>query len=545
MVRASRNEIFFACPFFYSRKGGIRMADVDELILHVSANASDAVNNLSRLQTNLRHLARDIGTVASAGRSLDTLFTNLNKIASVDSGGIRRTASAIDRMKEVTKGIDTSSLTNMASELTKISSIDVKANGVAALTSALARLGQVKDFDGESLKTMLQGVSEFANLDNISNGVTNLVSALARLASAGDKTKITATELPRLSSALRELITGLLSSGGIPDQLNAFVKALSALANAGDKVGLTASNMKQLSTAMVEFMASMANAPQVSESTVQFTTALAGLANAGSGAGNAAKALKSIDTSSKKTGVSLQQLGQMADKALSKIRTVFSTAAQKIESLARSIRGKSSEISKIFSVGDGIKSIMGGLIGFRGLTGLVNITKQSVMLGASITEIDHIVESVFEHDMVGYVDNWAKEAISQFGIAEHSAKQYAGTLSAMFQAASVDPHSAGIMGMRLTELAGDLSAFFNIDTETAFNKIRSGMAGMVRPLRDLGIDLTAATLQEYALSQGITKSYQSMTQAEKIMLRYQYLMSATATQQGDFVRTSGRSKRAA
>lgn len=521
------------------------MADVDELILHVSANASDAVNNLSRLQTNLRHLARDIGTVAAAGRSLGTLFTNLNKIADVDSGGIRRTASAISRMREVTKDIDTSSLSNMASELVKISSVDVKANGVVSLTSALARLGQVKDFDGESLRTLFQGVSEFANLDNVSKGVTNLVSALARLASAGDKTKITATELPRLGSALRELITGLLSSGGIPDQLNAFVKALSALANAGDKVGLTAANMKQLSTAMVEFMASMANAPQVSESTVQFTTALAGLANAGSGAGNAAKALKSIDTSSKKTGVSLQQLGQMADKALSKIRTVFSTAAQKIESLARSIRGKSSEISKIFSVGDGIKSIMGGLIGFRGLTGLVNITKQSVMLGASITEIDHIVESVFEHDMVGYVDNWAKEAISQFGIAEHSAKQYAGTLSAMFQAASVDPHSAGIMGMRLTELAGDLSAFFNIDTETAFNKIRSGMAGMVRPLRDLGIDLTAATLQEYALSQGITKSYQSMTQAEKIMLRYQYLMSATATQQGDFVRTSGRSKRAA
>lgn len=99
------------------------MADVDELILHVSANASDAVNNLSRLQTNLRHLAKDIGTVASAGRSLDTLFTNLNKIASVDSGGLRKTASAINRMKEVTKGIDTSSLSNMASELTKILSL--------------------------------------------------------------------------------------------------------------------------------------------------------------------------------------------------------------------------------------------------------------------------------------------------------------------------------------------------------------------------------------------------------------------------------------
>lgn len=84
----------------------------------------------------------------------------------------------------------------------------------------------------------------------------------------------------------------------------------------------------------------------------------------------------------------------------------------------------------------------------------------------------------------------------------------------------------------------DLSAFYNIDTETAFNKIRSGMAGMVRPLRDLGIDLTAATLEEFRLAQGIETSYSQMSQAEKVMLRYQYLMANTKTQQGDFGRTS-------
>lgn len=84
----------------------------------------------------------------------------------------------------------------------------------------------------------------------------------------------------------------------------------------------------------------------------------------------------------------------------------------------------------------------------------------------------------------------------------------------------------------------DLSAFYNIDTETAYNKIKSGMAGMVRPLRDLGIDLTAATLKEYALSQGIEKSYSSMTQAEKMILRYKYLISQTSTQNDDFKNTS-------
>ena len=55
---------------------------------------------------------------------------------------------------------------------------------------------------------------------------------------------------------------------------------------------------------------------------------------------------------------------------------------------------------------------------------------------------------------------------------------------------------------------------------------------------DLGIDLSVATLKEYALAQGIDKSWTSMTQAEKVMLRYRYLMDATKQQQNDFARTS-------
>lgn len=53
-----------------------------------------------------------------------------------------------------------------------------------------------------------------------------------------------------------------------------------------------------------------------------------------------------------------------------------------------------------------------------------------------------------------------------------------------------------------------------------------------------GIDLSAAALEEFRLAQGITTSYSAMTQAEKVMLRYQYLMANTKTQQGDFIRTN-------
>ena len=183
------------------------------------------------------------------------------------------------------------------------------------------------------------------------------------------------------------------------------------------------------------------------------------------------------------------------------------------------------------------KSLLGALIGIRGITGVFNWMKSAVTEGANVAEINHIVESTFKN-LSSYVDVWATDAMDNYGLAANAAKRYAGTLSAMFQASEIGYKDAAKMSTDLVGLAADLSSYFNIDQETAYEKIKSGMAGMVRPLRDLGIDLTAATLKEYALSQGITKSYTSMTQAEKIMLRYQYLMHVTTNQQGDFQKTS-------
>ena len=86
-------------------------------------------------------------------------------------------------------------------------------------------------------------------------------------------------------------------------------------------------------------------------------------------------------------------------------------------------------------------------------------------------------------------------------------------------------------------LAGDMASFYNLDLETAFEKIRSGISGETEPLKQLGINMSVANLEAYALSQGITTAYNEMSQAEQVMLRYNYLMSTTADAQGDFART--------
>lgn len=93
------------------------------------------------------------------------------------------------------------------------------------------------------------------------------------------------------------------------------------------------------------------------------------------------------------------------------------------------------------------------------------------------------------------------------------------------------------MSKGLTQLSYDLASFFNLDTEEAMNKVRSGIAGELEPLRNLGYALDQATLKQVALDHGITKSISSMTQAEKAQLRYITIMEQSKNAVGDMART--------
>lgn len=430
-------------------------------------------------------------------------------------------------------------LKDASESIVRIGNVDPKSAGFKPFVNSLKGLAEVdlSKVNPEIIGQIVESVSKMSAMGDVKGVVARLVSAIAQLASAGIKAKNAANALPTLGDNLKTLIGDIGSAGGIPSEIIAFSSAIAHLANAGKKTETTANTLASLGTALKEFMGSMQDAPIVSENVIRMTEALGTLASSGGKAGTAAQSIgKSIDK--------MSSGGQKAYTRLTAIVSIIRDLGNVFLKVGGYVKQGASKIvdslKKIKNAGRGldgaaasIRNMIGAMIGFRGIAGLGNLIKETIQLGAAMTEIDHIVESVFG-DMAGYVDNWAKSAITQFGIAEHKAKQYAGVLSSMFQASNIGYMDAGKMSMDLVGLAGDLSAFYNIDTETAFNKIRSGMAGMVRPLRDLGIDLTAATLQEFALSQGITQSYSAMSQAEKVMLRYQYLMANTKTQQGDF-----------
>ena len=162
--------------------------------------------------------------------------------------------------------------------------------------------------------------------------------------------------------------------------------------------------------------------------------------------------------------------------------------------------------------------------------------KTGIDYASDLAEVQNVVDVTFG-SATEAINSWSKECLAAYGMNEVSAKRYAGTIGAMLKSSGLAGDAIVDMSKDMVGLAGDMASFYNLDLETAFEKLRSGISGETEPLKQLGINMSVANLEAYALSQGITTAYNEMSQAEQVMLRYNYLMSTTADAQGDFART--------
>lgn len=169
---------------------------------------------------------------------------------------------------------------------------------------------------------------------------------------------------------------------------------------------------------------------------------------------------------------------------------------------------------------------------------LIQLGSESVGLASDLEEVQNVVDVTFGAAGAAKVEKWAKSASSNFGLTELQAKRYASSIGAMLKSSGMADDSITDMSMSLAGLTADMSSFYNLGFDDMFQKISAGLAGETEPLRRLGINMSVANLEAYALAQGIETSYDKMSQADQILLRYNYLLNATGDAQGDFARTS-------
>ena len=494
-----------------------------------------SIPSISGISRELNSLSKiDFSKLNSAGKPIRELSSALGSlrgmgdisVPKIGAKNINSIVSAINKLKD----IDAKNLPYVADGLNKVSAsfqtlstLKFNDSGLNKTINALNRLIQVNlnNFNAEDFRKITESISVLGNMPDVSSGVNRFVSSLSRLANAGTKTGQSANSVLKLGEQTRQAAIKLQSVGAISDDVNMFVQSIGRLASAGEKTGQTASGLSALSKETLDFFRAMQTAPKISENTIRMTQALAQLASAGGKVGTATNKITS----------SFQKLSSIGTSTLSAINKVSSG----IVSAFKQIGNSSGSITKAqFSLSNLLKTAVGFRLGY----GLLNFGKQAFELGSDITEVENVVDVAFG-SMADSAYDFAKTAQEQFGLSELSALRYSGILMSMFNASGIAQKQAAEMSTTLTGLAGDIASFYNIDQEEAFTKLRSALAGEVEPMRALGVDMTVASMEAYALSQGITESWQSMSQAEKVMLRYNYLMSATAAQQGDFARTSG------
>lgn len=174
-----------------------------------------------------------------------------------------------------------------------------------------------------------------------------------------------------------------------------------------------------------------------------------------------------------------------------------------------------------------------------------NVTLPILAIGAaSIKFASDLQESVGKADVAfgqfsDTVKDFAKTTLTAFGIAEGTSLDMAANFGDMATSMGITQKGAASMSNTLVGLAGDLASFKNIGLDQAQTALAGIFTGETESLKKLGIVMTQANLQAFALTQGITKQVQKMTEAEKVTLRYSFILAKTANAQGDFERTGG------
>ncbi len=189
-----------------------------------------------------------------------------------------------------------------------------------------------------------------------------------------------------------------------------------------------------------------------------------------------------------------------------------------------------------------LKSVLGKLSAVAGVAfsvrGIANFAKSSIELASNLEEVQNVVDVAFG-DMSGKMEEFADKAIEMYGISELVAKKTGSTFMAMAKGMQIPTDVASDLSIVLTGLSADMASFHNEEQSVTETALHSVFTGETETLKRFGIVMTEENLQQFAYTQGINKKISAMSQAEKVLLRYNYVMSQTALAQGDFARTSG------
>lgn len=216
----------------------------------------------------------------------------------------------------------------------------------------------------------------------------------------------------------------------------------------------------------------------------------------------------------------------------------LSASLQRLRGVASNLTPQNNKLANSF--GNLRKSVLGTAAKFTSF--LLGVDRVTDALSAVFEENNEYIESMnlFKIAMGDAAEEsleYAKTVERLMGIDLAEWIENQGVFMRMATGFGVSADKAALMSQNLTQLGYDMASFFNADTQTAMDKIQSGMTGQIKGLKAWGYNLSVAALQETALAHGITQSVRTMTEAQKAQLRYITLIEKSNGIMGDMART--------
>lgn len=162
----------------------------------------------------------------------------------------------------------------------------------------------------------------------------------------------------------------------------------------------------------------------------------------------------------------------------------------------------------------------------------------AVGLASNLGESLNAVQVTFGEDVAKQLQVLAQEAPKSLRITQNAFNEYATRFAGFGRQIVGD--TGDIVGWmdELTTRGADFASVYNIDVADALQLFQSGLAGETEPLRRYAVDLSAATVEAYALSSGINDGTHELTEQEKIQARYGLLLQQTSATMGDAANTA-------
>lgn len=473
--------------------------------------ARESSEPVERLETTLEELAMSMGTTLSGATQsyIETM-----------SRGQEVTQNLSDSIASVNANLETtetvvSPISNLLESLSALQGVDLPESlkNLEYVASSVGRLGgKYSSVAAENITNIGNALRGFnVEIPDYGERLQNLAAGLSKL--GGKKISDAFDILTRIQVAINNFQHVTIDPAVI-DSIQRLGDGLYRFGLA--KMDKAVTNIPALAQSLTQLISSLSTVPQVSENTIRLVTAL----------GN------------------LNVNGNQLNRALNNVNG----GLRRYKGHALNARKASISLASAFG-----KMYANFFIFFR----LAQRFKKDIDLASQLTEVQNVVDVTFT-DMADKMNEFSKAAVDTLGMSELTAKQIGSKYQAMGKAMGISSdmakstndfvqkatggyadvaESMADISINLTRLAGDMASFYNMDYEEVAEKLQAIFTGQTRPMRAFGVDLTQASLKSFALANGLNADVKSMTQAEKTLLRYQYVMAQTTAAQGDFLRT--------